>query len=58
MEAQPEDVYATEAERIQMIELYVGIDDPRVRRRVPSLLGSLATNTGGLLTLEEVLTFQ
>jgi hypothetical protein len=59
MKTQPEDFgYATEAECIQMISLFVGIGDAKVRRKVLSLLSALATETGELLTLEEVLTFQ
>jgi hypothetical protein len=50
--------HATEAECLQLISLFIGIDDAAIRQKVLRLLNALATDTGELLTLDELVTFQ
>jgi hypothetical protein len=38
--------HATEAECLQLIALFIGIDDAAVRQKVLNLVGPLASDTG------------
>lgn len=50
--------HATEAECLELITLFVGIEDSAVRQKLLDLVSALATDTAELVTLEELVTFQ
>jgi hypothetical protein len=50
--------YTTEAECLELVALFVNIEDEAVRRKVVDLVAALASDTAELVTLDELVTFQ